>query len=82
MGGRYDEWKAREPEPEDDRLSLEPEPVSHCHDCGERISVGQVSVITDDGQSRVYCRPCSGDRRMHGWLFDARALAALRHEVA
>ena len=76
MAGAYDEWKARQPD--DERLSLEPETLWSCHDCGEEILRGAVSVMTDDGASRIYCRPCAEARRAAGWLFDGRALAVLR----
>ncbi|HKA75327.1 MAG TPA: hypothetical protein VKE26_26225 [Xanthobacteraceae bacterium] len=78
MGGQYDEWLSREPDPGRDRLRLKPETLWHCHDCGEDILRGAVSVMTDDGASRIYCRSCGESRRAQGWLFDSRSLAVLR----
>ena len=79
--GRYDEWLAREPDPDRDRVRLEPETVWSCSDCDEEILVGAVSVPIGDGASRIYCRPCAEARRAAGWLFDGRSLAALRRSA-
>lgn len=78
MAGHYDDWLTRDPDPDWDRVRLEPQEDPVCADCGRTIDVGPMSVITDGGHSRTYCSACGHARSQAGWLFDARPLTALR----
>ena len=82
MAGRFDEWKAREPDPCGDG------PLDHlqsiyCRDCGAVIYVGGVTTGVASGPSCVVCYVWRVD---HDAVFDPRTVpqiqAGQRKDVA